>query len=172
LISHELQNMRKKANTETTEKESGSPTLTRVRDNQRRSRARRKEYIQHLEQRLRSFESQGVVASQEIQQAGRKVARENSLRRSLLLLRGVTQDEIEDFLKSHAEYTPRVMLGSTSAISRPVTPHDGLPIDLGFQKGLAMDKLVFCLRDMRSMEPGPLLITNLSKSMRISIHMD
>ncbi|KAJ5890724.1 uncharacterized protein N7473_006952 [Penicillium subrubescens] len=115
--------MKKKVNTETTQKQGGSATLTRARDNQRRSRARRKEYIQHLEQRLRSFESQGVVASQEIQQAGRKVANENSLLRSLLLLRGVTQDEIEDFLKSHAEHTtPRVIVGSTS-------PHHGLPMD-------------------------------------------
>lgn len=129
--------MKKKVNTETTEKEGGSATLTRVRENQRRSRARRKEYIQHLEQRLRSFESQGVVASQEIQQAGRKVAKENSLLRLLLLLRGVTQDEIEDFLKSHAEHTPRVTLGSASsasAISRPVTPQNRLPIDLGVSK--------------------------------------
>lgn len=123
--------MKKKVNTETTAKEGGSATLTRVRDNQRRSRARRKEYIQQLEQRLRFFESQGVVASQEVQQAGRKVAKENSLLRSLLLLRGVTQEEIEDFFKSHAEYTPRVMLRSASAINRPLTPHHGLPIDLG-----------------------------------------
>jgi hypothetical protein len=124
----------KKVNTETMEKQGGSATfLTRVRDNQRRSRARRKEYIQQLERRLRSFESQGVVASQEIQQAGRKVAKENSLLRSLLLLRGVTQDEIQDFLKSHAENTPQVTRGSASAsaISRPRTPHIGLPIDLG-----------------------------------------
>lgn len=135
--------MKKKVKTETTEKESGSATLTRVRDNQRRSRARRKEYIQHLEQRLRSFESQGVVASQEIQQAGRKVAKENSLLRSLLVLRGVTQDEIEDFLKSPAEYTPRVMLGPASAItsiSRPITPQIGPFIDLGVSEGVSDGK--------------------------------
>lgn len=123
--------MKKKADNTTTEKESGSATLIRVRDNQRRSRARRKEYIQHLEQRLRTFESQGVVASQEIQQAGRKVAKENFLLRSLLVLRGVTPDEIEAFLKSQAEYTPRVMPRSASAISHPVTPQVARYIGLG-----------------------------------------
>lgn len=113
---------KKKVNNTTTEKESGSATLTRVRDNQRRSRARRKEYIQHLEQRLRSFERLGVTASQEIQQAGRKVAKENALLRSLLVLRGVTHDEIEAFLKSHDEYTPGGMLRSAPAINCPVKP--------------------------------------------------
>lgn len=114
--------MKKKVNNTATEKESGSATLIRVRDNQRRSRARRKEYIQHLEQRLRSFETLGVAASQEIQQAGRKVAEENALLRSLLVLRGVTEDEIEAFLKSHDEYTPGGMLRSAPAINCSVKP--------------------------------------------------
>jgi hypothetical protein len=70
----------------------------RIRDNQRRSRARRKEYIHDLEQRLWRFEQLGVEASQEIQAAGRKVAEENTLLRSLLRLRGVTDAEIEEYL--------------------------------------------------------------------------
>ncbi|KAJ5389378.1 uncharacterized protein N7496_000446 [Penicillium cataractarum] len=127
--------MKKKVNNTTTEKESGSATLTRVRDNQRRSRARRKEYIQHLEERLRSFESLGVAASQEVQQAGRKVAKENALLRSLLVLRGVTQDEIEVFLKSHEEYTPGGMTRSASAISYPVTPQIRPSMVLGVSQG-------------------------------------
>ncbi|KAJ5464736.1 uncharacterized protein N7458_000422 [Penicillium daleae] len=124
----------------TTENESSSPTLTRVRDNQRRSRARRKEYIQSLEQRLRSFESLGVVASKEIQQAGRKVAKENALLRSLLVLRGVTQDEIETFLKSHTEDTPRVVPSPASAISRPVTPSLGPSIYFGVSQEISDEK--------------------------------
>lgn len=123
--------MKKKANNTTTEKDNSSATLIRVRDNQRRSRARRKEYIQHLEQRLRTFESQGVVAAQEIQQAGRKVAKENALLRSLLVLRGVTADEIEAFLKSHAEFPPQAMPCSASAISRPVAPPVEPSVDPG-----------------------------------------
>ena len=56
----------------------------RVRDNQRRSRARRKEYTLGLEERLRRFESLGVEVTREVQAAGRKVAAENALLWSLL----------------------------------------------------------------------------------------
>ena len=129
-----FEKMKKKADNTTTEKDNGSATSTRVRDNQRRSRARRKEYIQHLEQRLRTFESQGVVATQEIQQAGRKVAKENALLRSLLVLRGVTADEIETFLKSHAEFPARQMPCSASAISRPLAPQVAPSIDSGVSR--------------------------------------
>ena len=127
--------MKKKANNNTTtEKDTGSATLIHVRDNLRRSRARRKEYIQHLGQRLRAFENQGVVAAQEIQRAGRKVAKENALLRSLLVIRGVTADEIEAFLKSHAEFPPRAMPCSALAISHPVAPQVAPSIDSGVSR--------------------------------------
>lgn len=73
----------------------------RIRDNQRRSRARRKEYIHDLEQRLRRFESLGVEATLEVQAAGRKVAAENALLRSLLRQHGVSEEQIQDYLESH-----------------------------------------------------------------------
>ncbi|EEP79776.1 predicted protein [Uncinocarpus reesii 1704] len=78
---------------------------TRVRDNQRRSRARRKEYIRDLERRLGAFEKLGVQATLEVQLAGRKVAAENALLRSLLKSRGITDEEVEAFLKAHREPT-------------------------------------------------------------------
>ena len=49
----------------------------RIRDNQRRSRARRKEYLQELEAKVRRYEKQGVEAAAEIQAAARKVKTEN-----------------------------------------------------------------------------------------------
>lgn len=55
-----------------------SSDLIRVRDNQRRSRARRKEYIQELEVKLRRWESLGAQASLEIQAAARNVSEENA----------------------------------------------------------------------------------------------
>lgn len=59
-----------------------SPTsgsdLARVRDNQRRSRARRKEYLQELESKLRKCEAAGVQASIDIQLAARGVTEENA----------------------------------------------------------------------------------------------
>lgn len=59
---------------------------TRVRDNQRRSRARQKEYIRDLESKLQTYERQGVQASLEIQAAARSVLDENRRLRALLLL--------------------------------------------------------------------------------------
>ncbi|KAI0022153.1 hypothetical protein F4780DRAFT_204400 [Xylariomycetidae sp. FL0641] len=72
--------------------------LTRIRDNQRRSRARRKEYIQELERRLRIYERKGVEASSEIQQAARKVAEDNKRLRALLGCQGFSDERINGFL--------------------------------------------------------------------------
>ncbi|KAB8229547.1 bZIP transcription factor [Aspergillus alliaceus] len=73
----------------------------RIRDNQRRSRARRKEYIQDLEQRLHKFEALGVQVTREVQAAGRKVAVENTHLRSLLRLHGVSDQDIHEYLTAH-----------------------------------------------------------------------
>lgn len=65
------------------------PTAARIRENQRRSRARRKEYLQELEQKLRKCEQAGVKASVDIQLAARGVALENQrLRNENERLRG------------------------------------------------------------------------------------
>lgn len=74
----------------------------RIRDNQRRSRARRREYIENLEQRLHKFETLGVQATREVQAAGRKVAVENTLLRALLRLLGVSDHDIQEYLTAHA----------------------------------------------------------------------
>jgi len=74
--------------------------LARIRDNQRRSRARRKEYLQELEARLRQCELQGIEASSEIQMAARRVADENRKLRSLLAQHGVGDDGIDAYLQS------------------------------------------------------------------------
>ncbi|EQL03288.1 hypothetical protein OCS_00990 [Ophiocordyceps sinensis CO18] len=74
--------------------------LARIRDNQRRSRARRREYVQELEQRLRVYELQGVEASTEVQMAARRVAEENRQLRELLNRHGVCDDNIAHYLQS------------------------------------------------------------------------
>ncbi|KAF1841228.1 uncharacterized protein K460DRAFT_380937 [Cucurbitaria berberidis CBS 394.84] len=68
--------------------------LARIRDNQRRSRARRKEYLHELETKLRSCEQVGIEASSEIQTAARKVLDENRRLRALLHERGVSEPEV------------------------------------------------------------------------------
>ncbi|CAK7211863.1 hypothetical protein SBRCBS47491_001267 [Sporothrix bragantina] len=74
--------------------------LARIRDNQRRSRARRKEYQQELEQRVRAFEELGVEASTEVQHAARRVAEENKKLRALLQHSGVSHSSIEAYLRT------------------------------------------------------------------------
>ncbi|KAF6802578.1 hypothetical protein CSOJ01_11493, partial [Colletotrichum sojae] len=72
----------------------------RIRDNQRRSRARKKEYLQDLENRLREYQLQGVTASAEVQQAARRVAEENQKLRQLLGNLGVSGDRVDQYLST------------------------------------------------------------------------
>ncbi|KAH7328082.1 hypothetical protein B0I35DRAFT_472833 [Stachybotrys elegans] len=74
--------------------------LARIRENQRRSRARRREYLQELEQRLRLCELQGVEASAEVQLAARRVAEENRQLRVLLNRFGLGDENIEQYLQA------------------------------------------------------------------------
>lgn len=69
--------------------------LARIRDNQRRSRAKRKEYLQELETKYRSCEQVGVEASAEIQAAARRVVDENRRLRQLLKQQGLSDAEID-----------------------------------------------------------------------------
>ncbi|KAI1395901.1 hypothetical protein F4819DRAFT_167804 [Hypoxylon fuscum] len=74
--------------------------LTRVRDNQRRSRARRKEYVQELEKQLRVHKDRGTEVSSKIQQAARKVAEDNKKLRVLLNSLGFNNERIGCFLQT------------------------------------------------------------------------
>ncbi|XP_044718744.1 uncharacterized protein HRG_01586 [Hirsutella rhossiliensis] len=74
--------------------------LARIRDNQRRSRARRREYVQDLKRRLREYETQGIEASTEVQMAARRVAEENKQLQELLNRHGISDDQITRFLQS------------------------------------------------------------------------
>ncbi|KAK1635183.1 hypothetical protein BDP81DRAFT_482240 [Colletotrichum phormii] len=72
----------------------------RIRDNQRRSRARKKEYVQEIEQRLRQRQLQGVEASAEVQQAARRVADENHKLRQLLQHVGYGDEVVEQYIQT------------------------------------------------------------------------
>ncbi|KAI2618835.1 hypothetical protein GGR54DRAFT_144620 [Hypoxylon sp. NC1633] len=75
-------------------------SLNRIRDNQRRSRARHKEYVQRLEERLRLCESKGIEAAFEIQHAARKVVEENRKCRALLNSLGFDNQRIDYYLQT------------------------------------------------------------------------
>ncbi|KAL7933640.1 hypothetical protein V8C35DRAFT_47890 [Trichoderma chlorosporum] len=111
--------------------------LARIRDNQRRSRARRREYIAELEQRLRAYELSGVEASSEVQLAARRVAEENRQLRELLHKHGFQDDYISSFLLQQAgasSSTDSVQaLQQIIAPRRPVSLDSGVPFPLPSQ---------------------------------------
>ena len=79
--------------TTTTTSSSSSSILLRNRENQRASRARRKDYIEDLERRVRQSEREGAAATVAVQAAARKVAEENVWLRALVAQYGVDVDE-------------------------------------------------------------------------------
>jgi hypothetical protein len=88
---------------------SPTPNPVRVRDNQRRSRARRKEYLQELEAKLRRWEASGVQASVDIQTAARAVQAENArLREENVRLKDENWD-LKAQLKAVSEQPPLVV---------------------------------------------------------------
>lgn len=73
--------------------------MKRVRDNQRRHRVRQKELIADLQTRLDEYERHGAHTTLEMQRAARHVARENESLRALLARKGVSDTEVEEFLR-------------------------------------------------------------------------
>ena len=78
----------------------------RIRHNQRRSRARRQEYLADLEQRLRDCHS--TCREADLQRAGfLDLQRENHSLRELLELAGVSTDLVDSFIRQHALTSPQ-----------------------------------------------------------------
>lgn len=75
----------------------------RLRENQRRSRQRKKEYLVSLEARFRECQRTGIEASIEIQNAAKRVVRENGRLRELLRRKGVSEAEIDAFVNAEGE---------------------------------------------------------------------
>ncbi|KAK0938667.1 hypothetical protein LTR29_009766 [Friedmanniomyces endolithicus] len=104
--------------------------LARIRDNQRRSRQRRKEYLTELEVKYRTCEQSGAEASAEIQSAARRVLEENKRLRQLLKQQGLSDAEIDAFLSNRPENTQypsptSVVLESLIGQRKPCRPGSG-----------------------------------------------
>ncbi|KAI0175941.1 hypothetical protein GGR52DRAFT_337721 [Hypoxylon sp. FL1284] len=113
---------------------SDKANLKRIRDNQRRSRARRRQYIQELEVQIESHRTQGIEVAAEIQQAARRVAEQNKKMRVLLNSLGFSDERISHFLqtsnlgRSPAETMEGLNLlngqeGSAEALELLLIPH-------------------------------------------------
>jgi hypothetical protein len=95
-----------------------------------RSRARRKEYLQELEAKLRSCEQIGIEASSQIQSAARKVLDENRKLRVLLHERGASEPDIVAALggvstapRLNAMLERRITSNIMSTTSSPIPSH-------------------------------------------------
>jgi len=111
-----------------------SSAAVRIRNNQRRSRARHRELVDELKARVREYELQGVQATLEMRQAARKVALENSQLRSLLASRGVAHEEVEQYLaSSNHEAVAAAGALPTTALAPPQARRAALEpdVDLG-----------------------------------------
>ncbi|KAK6535840.1 hypothetical protein TWF281_000090 [Arthrobotrys megalospora] len=71
----------------------------RIRENKRRHRARKKEYVEELERKLRGYQQQGVQAAQEIQVAALRVVEQNIRLKELLRRVGVDDCTIQAWLQ-------------------------------------------------------------------------
>ncbi|KAF7197308.1 hypothetical protein HII31_01359 [Pseudocercospora fuligena] len=68
--------------------------LARIRNNQRKSRARKKEYLESLESKWKQCEEVGMEASAEVQSLARAVLEENKHLRQLLQEHGIAKPEV------------------------------------------------------------------------------
>jgi len=92
------------------------------RDNQRRSRARRRQFIEELQQQLQDHERRGVQASIEMQRVAQAVALENKHLRGLLHLRGVSQYDIDRHLSLMGSAGTEQNLGLRNSLQRGSDP--------------------------------------------------
>ncbi|KAB5585236.1 hypothetical protein GE09DRAFT_1069913 [Coniochaeta sp. 2T2.1] len=74
--------------------------LERTRQNQARARNKTKERLNELQQRVNDYEKRGIEASLEMQQAARRVAGENAKLRALLAAKGVSDADVEQWLRA------------------------------------------------------------------------
>ncbi|KAK9451519.1 uncharacterized protein V1518DRAFT_408758 [Limtongia smithiae] len=88
-----------------TESANSAETLARIRENQRRSRARKREYVSDLETKIHMCQEEGLQLNVQIQRTARRVVEENRKLRELLAQMGVNEWMVEDWLKSSTELT-------------------------------------------------------------------
>jgi hypothetical protein len=110
----------------------------RRRENQRQSRARKREYLLELEKRLRLCELQGIEASTEIQSAARRVAEENRQLRELLHKHEISEEYIGHYLQArmrapslHPTLGAEIPPPSVQAMQQLLVPRRPTPVDPG-----------------------------------------
>ncbi|KLU86771.1 hypothetical protein MAPG_05781 [Magnaporthiopsis poae ATCC 64411] len=87
-------------------KEDDTERAARLRDNKRRHRQRKREYVAELEQRLAKAHADGIQATKEVQAAARRVVWENSRLRQILHGQGLSSDAIDALIDRDGPYVP------------------------------------------------------------------
>lgn len=131
-----------------------------MRDNQRRSRLRQKELIADLQKRLDEYQRLGVQATQEMQREARQVAGENEKLRSLLRRKGVSDAEVEGYLRSPST-TPVSRQPPRQSIAGYVPPVPDLHHQLAATSGFLHElPATIPVRSHHHHNPGPVRRTH------------
>ncbi|EEA27576.1 hypothetical protein TMatcc_004118 [Talaromyces marneffei ATCC 18224] len=96
--------------------------LARVRENQRKSRARRQQYIEELEQKVAVYKAQAQQREIEHLIALQKLEAENTKLRELLQRAGLAPGIVEDFLKDVSQPTVSEKI-AIPRLKAPISPH-------------------------------------------------
>jgi hypothetical protein len=93
--------------------------LARVRDNQRKSRARKQQYVKELEQRLSVYETQAQQRDIEYRLAMQKVEAENRHLKTLLASLGVSNVSVQKYLQAAEQRENTTQKIAIPAAQRP-----------------------------------------------------
>jgi hypothetical protein len=110
------------------------PAPVRLRENQRRSRERRKELIEDLQQRLQNHERQQVQATVSVQLAAKRVMHENALLRALLRQKGTSDQEITDCIRNNQNAAEFPLYSLNVLNSEPKSNLSVIPVDRALSK--------------------------------------
>ncbi|KAJ4141642.1 hypothetical protein NW768_000858 [Fusarium equiseti] len=103
-------------------------SLALNRENQRRSRARQRELLDDLQNRVRDYERRDAQATLEMQRVARVVASENAALRGLLAAKGVASEEVESHLESVRHEDKTIMRTAVSSFTPVSTPSSASPV--------------------------------------------
>ncbi|KAF9781472.1 hypothetical protein IL306_013469 [Fusarium sp. DS 682] len=97
-------------------------SLALNRENQRRSRARQRELLDDLQNRVREYERRDGQATLEMQRVARAVAGENAALRGLLAAKGVSLEEVEAHVEAVKREEKMVVRTGVSTVTPVSTP--------------------------------------------------
>ncbi|CAG9990804.1 unnamed protein product [Clonostachys byssicola] len=103
-------------------KQKTAESVIQDRENQRRSRARRRDYIEHLEARVREYEKAGAQATIEMQKAARAVQAENRSLRAILASYGLSPAAIQMKIDEEAKKAELSSSSDSQVHPEPTTP--------------------------------------------------